>query len=551
MRRNTIVMALFLLIALVVTAGVMIQGGVLGNLVFHTPSANQGTVGGNVTDLTNEGDPLAAQYRNNTSFTQFANVSNFTPELSLELVANNFTTSPMMVTSPPDGTGRLCVVDQIGLVKIVDANGTLASEPFLDLRDKLVNLTPAYDERGLLSIAFHPDYQSNGKLYVFYSAPLRPEAPEGWNCTNHLSEFTVSSDNPNRVNASSERILMYIDKPYHNHNGGQIAFSPRDGYLYVPLGDGGLANDVGNGHTPVIGNAQDLTKIYGKILRIDVDGGDQSAVPQTQNVTRNTSANRTVNPPEPTWTTFAGTRYGIPPDNPFVGNQTPILRSYAYSSIPPEIYAYGFRNPAYLSFDSEGSNAPFIASAGQLLFESVFIVAKGGNYGWNIREGTFCFDPNASLQPPATCNISGYQGEPLIGPVIESGHDLGNTVIGGQIYRGNDLPAFDGRYVFGYWSDQSRVVGNGSLLVASPPANGTQGAFPDSAENLTPRDNAMWSIQKVNVIGQPNGTVNAFLRSVGEGGDRELYVLTNDVGGPNASTMTGKLWKVIPAGGST
>ncbi|NQS78601.1 MAG: plastocyanin, partial [Methanoculleus bourgensis] len=471
-------------------------------------------------------------------------------EIGLELVAQNFT-SPMMVTSPDDGTGRLFVVDQIGVVKIVDANGTTLPEPFLDLRGNLANLSPTYDERGLLSIAFHPDYRTNGKVYAFYSAPLRSEAPEGWNCTNHISEFQVDPENPNAVNISSEKILMYIDKPYQNHNGGQLAFSPADGYLYVSLGDGGRANDVGNGHTPGIGNAQDLTKIYGKILRIDVDSTATGGVTVQQNMTgtanqtQNMSVNRTETPPEPTWTTFAGSLYGIPTDNPFAETLPEILGTYAYTSVPPEIYAYGFRNPAYMAFDSGGNNTLFVADAGQNLFEEVDIVLGGGNYGWNIREGTHCFDPNATTAPGASCNITGYQGEPLIGPIFEGGHDLGLVVVGGNVYRGTAVPELEGRYIFGYWSD-SRTVGNGTLLAATPPTGWAEGALPETAVSLTPDENAMWDVQTVNITGGTNETLGTFLRGFGEDANQDLYVLTNDVGGPDNSTSTGKLWKIVP-----
>ncbi|MFY1643282.1 PQQ-dependent sugar dehydrogenase [Methanoculleus bourgensis] len=552
MTKITIVIASLLILALVAGAGAQVG---LSNVSGTNESSNQTTestqnISGNVTDLTNAGSMLAAAFENNASRTNLTPIPSFTAEIGLELVAQNFT-SPMMVTSPDDGTGRLFVVDQIGVVKIVDANGTTLPEPFLDLRGNLANLSPTYDERGLLSIAFHPDYRTNGKVYAFYSAPLRSEAPEGWNCTNHISEFQVDPENPNAVNISSEKILMYIDKPYQNHNGGQLAFSPADGYLYVSLGDGGRANDVGNGHTPGIGNAQDLTKIYGKILRIDVDSTATGGVTVQQNMTgtanqtQNMSVNRTETPPEPTWTTFAGSLYGIPTDNPFAETLPEILGTYAYTSVPPEIYAYGFRNPAYMAFDSGGNNTLFVADAGQNLFEEVDIVLGGGNYGWNIREGTHCFDPNATTAPGASCNITGYQGEPLIGPIFEGGHDLGLVVVGGNVYRGTAVPELEGRYIFGYWSD-SRTVGNGTLLAATPPTGWAEGALPETAVSLTPDENAMWDVQTVNITGGTNETLGTFLRGFGEDANQDLYVLTNDVGGPDNSTSTGKLWKIVP-----
>ncbi len=552
MAKVTFVIASLLVITLIAGVGAQQVGS--SNVSGTNESSNQTTgstqnTSGNATDLTNAGSMLAAAFVNNTSRTNLTPIPSFTAGIGLELVAQNFT-SPMMATSPDDGTGRLFVVDQIGVVWIVDANGTTLPEPFLDLRGQLANLSTTYDERGLLSIAFHPDYPTNGKVYAFYSAPLRPEAPEGWSCTNHISEFQVDTGNPNKVNMSSENVLMYIDKPYQNHNGGQLAFSPADGYLYISLGDGGKANDVGNGHTPGIGNAQDLTKIYGKILRIDVDtvtagGMTRQNMTGMQNQTQNMSVNRTENPPEPTWTTFAGSLYGIPADNPFVATQPGRLDTYAYTTVPAEIYAYGFRNPAYMAFDSGGNNVLFVADAGQNLFEEVDIVLNGGNYGWNIHEGTHCFDPNATTAPGASCNITGYQGEPLIGPIFEGGHDLGIVVVGGHVYRGTTVPGLQGRYIFGYWSD-SRTVGNGTLLAATPPAGWVEGALPQTSAGLTPEGNAMWEAQTVNIVGRTNETLGAFLRGFGEDANQDLYVLTNDVGGPDPSTSTGKLWKIVP-----
>jgi len=547
-----VIASLFLVLALAAGAGAQVMGS--SNFSDVNESSNQTNestqnMSGNETDLTNAGSPLAAILEGNATRTNLT-VSNVTAEIGLELVAENFT-SPLAITSPDDGTGRLFVVDQVGVVRVVDANGTVLPEPFLGLSEKLVPLRPTYDERGLLSIAFHPNFSENGKVYAFYSAPLREGAPEGWNCTNHISEFQVDPENPNRVNLTSEKVLMYIDKPYHNHNGGQLAFSPADGYLYISLGDGGLANDVGNGHTPGIGNAQDLTKIYGKILRIDVDNvtdGNVTVpgnnVTGMMNQTDNMTVNRTENPPEPTWTTFAGSLYGIPADNPFAENQPEILDVYAYDSVPPEIYAYGFRNPAYMSFDSGGNNTLFVADAGQNLFEEVDAVYRGGNYGWHIREGTHCFDPNATTSPPESCNTTGLLGEPLIGPIFEGGRDFGIVIVGGNVYRGTAAPELDGKYVFGYWSD-SRTVGNGTLLVATPPEGWTA---PESAENLTAEANAMWEVQAVNITGQEN--LGMFLRGFGEDADGELYVLTNDVGGPDNTTSTGRIWKVVAPTGA-
>lgn len=420
------------------------------------------------------------------SFVLVSNSPAQLPAVGLKLMAEGFT-APMELLSAGDGTGRMFLVDQIGEVKVIFENGTVLGTPFLDLRDRMVSLKPGYDERGLLGLAFHPDYAKNGRLFVLYSAPLRAGAPEGFDCTTHVSELTVSKDNPNTVNMSSERVLLQIDKPYMNHNGGTIAFGP-DGYLYIPLGDGGGANDAGSGHTQKTGNAQNTSTMLGKILRIDVDKPGMSAA------------------------------YSIPDDNPFVGRDGYL----------PEILAYGFRNPYGVSFDKGGNHSLYLADAGQNLWEEVDIVTKGGNYGWNIREGTHCFDPNGPDTSPAACSDIGYKGEPLIGPMIEyDGHNINRTVVvGGYIYRGRALLQFEGVYIFGDWSSNF-TKGDGTLLVAMPAAAG-----------------ALWNIEELKVSNNPSGRANAFVRSFGQDDDGEVYVLTSDVSGPTGNT--GKVYKIVP-----
>ncbi len=456
-------------------------------------------------DLTNQNSPGAATFTVYPSRTRLK-----TPQVpvGLQFVAGNFT-SPINIALPGDNTGRHFLVDQTGFVKIFYLNGTVLNTPFLDVRDRMITLDPTYDERGLLSIAFHPQFATNGKVYAYYSAPLRASANSSWSCTNHLSEFTVSTSNPNQVDMSSERILLEVDKPYENHNGGTLLFGPDDGYLYLPLGDGGRADDTGMGHTLITGNGQDLTKILGKVIRIDVDS---------------TSANRP---------------YGIPPDNPFLSTPGAL----------PEIYAYGFRNPAFTTFDSGGSHKMFIAMAGQRLFESVLIIYKGGDYPWNIREGTHCFDPNNDFMPPAgSCRTVGYSGQPLIGPVVELGHDVGDTIVGGVVYRGTQIPALQGTYVFGTWSDENRIVGNGSLLVATPPGNVDLSALPNTASAVTPALNAMWTPQEMRVANNGNGRINAFVRGLYESEAHEVLVVINQNGGPGLSPQgSGEIWMMVPS----
>jgi len=462
------------------------------------------TGGSSQADLTNQDSPNAAVFRDGASSTVFAPGQ---PRIGLEKIGGDLS-SPMMVAVPDDGTSRMFVVDQIGLVRIIAADGTLLETPFLDLRDRMVRLTAGYDERGLFSLAFHPGFRTNGRVFVFYSAPLRAGAPPGWDCTNHLSEFRVAAGNANTVDMSSEKILLSVDKPQSNHNGGPLLFGPDDGYLYLALGDGGGADDTAAGHTPGTGNAQDMTKMLGKVLRIDVDTPGTGGLP-----------------------------YSVPPDNPFVGT----------AGILPEIYASGLRNPAYMSFDAGENHRLTTAVAGQRLFESVFIVSRGGNYGWNIREGTHCFDPANNAAPPRDCPVVGSRGEPLIGPFIELGHDVGNTIIGGFVYRGSALPGLNGTYIYGAWSKAFGGSGDGTILISTPPAGYDISRYPSAINAITPQDNQMWTTQEVSISTSTNGRVNAFVRGFGEDADHEIYVLTSRNAGPDPAGKTGEIWKLVPA----
>jgi glucose/arabinose dehydrogenase len=410
------------------------------------------------------------------------NQTSMMPGVKLELVAEGFT-APIEYLSAKDDSGRMFLVDQTGLVEIVQENGTVLEEPFLDVRDRMVNLMPGFDERGLLGLAFHPGFAENGRLFVFYSAPLRENAEEGWNCTSHVSEFSVSESDPNKVDMSIEKILLQVDKPQFNHNGGGIAFGP-DGYLYIPLGDGGNADDVGLGHAPD-GNGQNTTTLLGKILRIDVDNAD------------------------------AGMAYGIPADNPFVDRE----------GVPAEIYALGLRNPWRMSFDTGGNGSLFVSDVGQNLWEEVDNVTLGGNYGWNIWEGAHCFDPKNPDESPDNCSDTSAGGEMLTGPIIEYGHDLGTAVVGGYVYRGEAMPNMQGKFIFADWSNDF-AKGNGTLLAATPSAEG------------------LWDWEEIVVADSPSGRVDRFILSVGRDDGEEIYILTSDEVGPTGDT--GKIFKIVP-----
>lgn len=406
-------------------------------------------------------------------------------QVGLDLVAEGFT-APVGLTSANDGSGRLFVVDLVGEVRIIDDNGTLLEEPFLNITDQLVELRPGFDERGLLGLAFHPDFAENGRFFVYYSAPLREGAPEGWDHTSRISEFNVSADDENRADPESERVILEVDQPQFNHDAGSIAFGP-DGYLYIPLGDGGGGGDVGEGHPPE-GNGQNTTTLLGSILRIDIDGEEP---------------------------------YEIPEDNPFVGDD----------EVLDEIYAYGLRNPWRMTFDAGGENYLFAADAGQVLWESVNIIEAGGNYGWNLKEGSHAFDPENPQESPEQVPEAGLRGEPLIDPIIEYPNanqpdGLGEVVVGGYVYRGSAIPEFEGRYIFAEWN-RADADGDGILFIATPPE-----------ENITEE---MWEFTELGVV--PNQTIGAYILAIGQDEDRELYVLTTQNRGPTGET--GRVYRLV------
>jgi glucose/arabinose dehydrogenase len=333
--------------------------------------------------------------------------------------------SPNWATDAGDGSGRLFIVDQIGHVRI-QHGGMLLSDPFLDVspgnaagNPNIVALNAAVDERGLLGLAFHPEFDTAGdpgvgKLYTYTSEPVGRAAdfplPVA-GAVDHQSvirEWTVDGANPNQVDPGSMREIVRIDQPQANHNAGALAFGP-DGMLYIALGDGGAADDQGSGHLPE-GNGQSLDAILGKIVRIDVDGDDFPA-----DVNRN---------------------YAVPADNPFVGEAG-----------LDEIYAYGFRNPFRMSFDQDTGRL-ITGNVGQNDIEEVDIVTAGGNFGWRLKEGSFRFDPNGDNDGFVTDDLTGLPSD-LTDPVIEYDHDEGVAVIGGFVYRGSILPELEGMYIFG------------------------------------------------------------------------------------------------------
>ncbi|MCB9450511.1 MAG: PQQ-dependent sugar dehydrogenase [Anaerolineaceae bacterium] len=289
---------------------------------------------------------------------------------------------PILVTNAGDGSGRVFVVQQSGRVRILKGTGYL-EPPFLDLAQMISPSAGSitYSEQGLLGLAFHPNFAENGQVFVDYT---------DLNGNTVVARYMVMADDPNQVDPTSAQILLQVQQPFANHNGGYLAFGP-DGYLYVALGDGGSAGDP-------YGNGQNPSTLLGSILRLDVDSGEP---------------------------------YSIPADNPYI-NQP---------DFAPEIWAWGLRNPWRYSFDRATGDL-YIADVGQSLYEEVNFQpadsAGGENYGWNIMEATH---PYSGAPIP----------DGLVSPFFEYSHGPGCSVTGGYVYRGDALPDLQGVYFFGDW----------------------------------------------------------------------------------------------------
>lgn len=387
----------------------------------------------------------------------------------------------------PKGDDRKFVIEQFGRVRIVHPDGTLQAEPFLDIRNLIPTLWSDFDERGLLGIAFHPDFKNNGRFFVAYSAVLNFQGDLGkqfwWDHTNVVAEYKVSADDPDVADPQSSRILTTIDWPQFNHNGHWIDFG-NDGMLYISTGDGGYANDWGIGHNVTEGNGQDMTSLLGKILRIDVDGNGNGDRP-----------------------------YEVPSDNPFVGD----------NNAAPEIWAYGLRNPWRCSFDMKGGDL-FCGDVQQNSYEEVDIIAKGDNLGWRKTEAGRCFDYTKPDDHPANCDWSG-----ITKPIIEYQNCTakpsgckGISVTGGYVYRGSHQP-WDGKYIFGDWS-KSFAEMDGQIFVATKGNNG-------------------WSMEVAEVTGVDGKT--PYVLAFAQDADGEVYALTSITTGPVGSLDT--IYKIVPA----
>ncbi len=406
---------------------------------------------------------------------------------------------PVNVASANDGSGRLFIVERFGRVLIVDGDGTLLEEPFLDVSSLILTTG---SEQGLLGLAFHPDYASNGLFYVNYT-DARAVGDQ------FIVEYKVSEDDPNVADPDSARALFSIDQPYRNHNGGTLAFGP-DGYLYIAVGDGGLAGDPYN-------HAQNINNPLGKLLRVDVNASD-----------------------------VAG--YSIPEDNPFAaanglsapgnGLQSGVLPSQIANQIAqagayrpgaqPEIYHFGLRNPWQFSFDSETGDL-YIADVGQVAWEEINFVpagSRGGlNFGWDFMEGGHCYPPDSGLAdaeanspaaPHGTLEGCSVVGVP---PVAEYDHNTGCSITGIGVYRGEEFASLDGIYFSGDYCS-GRVFG------------------------LARDDGGVWQFEEVLQAGiQITGS--------GQGEDGRLYVTSFaadfDQTADPSEVARGSVWMLVPA----
>lgn len=338
---------------------------------------------------------------------------------------------PIAITAPDDGTRRLFVAAQDGKIWVVKSDGSVLPDPMLDIG----GLTSTGFEQGLLGLATHPTYPTDPRIFINYTNT------EG---DSVVASATIDPNDPNRLDESTLTKILFVDQPYENHNGGSVQFGP-DGDLYLSFGDGGSGGDPR-------GNGQNLQQLLGKILRIDINGG------------------------------AAAGPYRIPSDNP-----------HATGGGEPEIWLWGLRNPWRMSFDRATGDL-WIGDVGQEAWEEIDVARQGTknlNFGWNVMEGSHCFNHR-------TCATEG-----LTFPVSDYGRDLGCTVIGGYVYRGKQTQFLDGAYVFADYC-------SGRIM-----------ALDAASDGLTP---------PVQVGMGPEGQISAF----GESADGELFV----------TTLDGHVWRV-------
>lgn len=334
----------------------------------------------------------------------FISLYSYAQEVNVELFKNGFT-SPVDIQNA--GDDRLFIVEQAGIIKILNSDATINNEPFLNI----TSIVTSGGERGLLGLAFHPDYENNGYFFVYYIDNSGD---------TQVARYSVDGNNPDIADPNSALLIIDVEQPFGNHNGGCIQFGA-DGYLYIGLGDGGSAGDPGN-------RSQNLETLLGKMLRLDIDNTD------------------------------GGNNYAIPLDNPFIGNPNAL----------DEIWAYGLRNPWRFSFDSE-SNELWIADVGQGTIEEINRVAlnaAGLNYGWRCYEGSEAFNTSGCPNPSE-----------LTFPVAEYNHSVGYSITGGYVYHGNVYSDIQDLYFFADLNGLIGTVDNDNNLLNHGNFGGTWVSF--------------------------------------------------------------------------
>ena len=427
-----------------------------------------------------------------------------------------------------------------GAIRVVDPpEAPEGMELFMDISDRIIPLGIGelgnYDERGLFSMAAHPDFAENRTFYVRYSAPERHGL--GYDHTDVLAEFQADEEFES-ADPETERTIMEVPQPQDNHNGGPLAFGP-DGHLFVAVGDGGNVHDIGLGHVQDWydenegGNAQDTTEnLLGGIHRIEVDPDDdeEAAGPQEG-------------------------AYEIPEDNPL-----------ADTEFLGEFYAWGFRNPWGMTIDDDGTI--FATDAGQHLIESAYVVEEGGNYSWNVKEGSFCFSPETPLDPPEECPDEVDEdvpdprgGEPLLDPIAEYQHMRvsdafidSSVVVGGHRYAGEAIPELDGHFVFANWSSEGVANPDGEVLVAIDPdqadeEDDTNDDANDENDNNDgeggdEHDDEMWELEELQFAEAEDESLNRYVYGIERDEEGELYVLANTDFRPFPET--GEIYRIVP-----
>jgi glucose/arabinose dehydrogenase len=410
--------------------------------------------------------------------------------------------APNWGVAAPGNRNELFVIDQTGQIWAINLK-TGDKRTFLDVSSRLVPLGAfgpgTFDERGLLGLAFHPEYKKNGLLYTFTSEPNTTATdfpvPLGAPANVHstITEWRVASPRSDGavVDPASARVVMRFAKPQFNHNGGGIAFGPDD-MLYIGVGDGGAANDKAPGHTAK-GNAQDPSNLLGKILRI--------------NVNARTSPNG---------------QYGIPRGNPFAPVSGPAGgQAGCADGKCDEIYAWGLRNPFRISFDDE-SGALITGDVGQNDIEEVDVIRKGANYGWPYKEGSFFFQIDPATNRGFVTDVDPGVPADLFEPLAQYDHSEGISVIGGFVYRGKTIKALRGRYVFGDYA--RRFGGNNGRLMH----------LVEKIDDDVPGKNAKSGIAEFKLDGQT--ALGLSVLGFGQDARGEIYLLANATGVPSGTT---------------